>query len=405
MHKLQPKQRIAVKKAYLFLVFGLLIGGAFSIGYYRYSRPVDPPFVKEILKITDDSTLPVEIGWPAQAQASIGTVEDGILASEPNQQVLPTASTAKVIAVLTILKEKPLALGEQGPVLTIDAQDVRLYNNYAAAGGSLVAVQLGEQLSEYQMLQGILIRSGNNLADSLALWAFGSLSAYQVAAQKLVDELGMTNTTVGLDASGLSETTTSTAEDLTRLGIAAMKNDVVREIIRQPNSNLPVDGIKPSTNWLLGQNGVVGIKTGSLPSIGGVFMIASDFAPEGEEPITIVGTVQGEPSSYDAIARAGQLIETIKPLFTSRTIVKKGTVVAEISTPWGDKSDVVTKEDITTFGWKYRKLTPEITLSSQDSFTKDTILGSLTIDGQSTDLVALDTVNPPSWQWRVATSR
>lgn len=405
MNTLVAKKRLFSKKNYLFPIVVLIIFGVAGFSYYRYSLPIADPTVSQTLVIQDDSTLPVDIQWPGAAQASIGTVEDGILASEPNQQIWPTASTAKVIAALTILKEKPLELGQQGQILTIEEQDVQIYNNYFAAGGSLVAVERGEQLSQYQMLQGILIRSGNNLADSLAIWAFGSLSGYQIAAQELVDELGMKNTTVGLDASGLSETTTSTAEDLTRLGIAAMKNDVIREIVRQPNSNLPVDGSKPNTNWMLGQNGVVGIKTGSLPSIGGVFMIASEFIPEGEKPVTIVGAVQGESSSYQAIARSGQLTEAVKSLFVRKTIVEKGTVVATITTPWGESSDIVTKEVISTFGWKYKKVTPEIQINNQVPFTKAAVLGSLTVDGESTELVATSAVNQPSWQWRLLTNR
>ena len=406
MHSLRPKRQFFKKKTLFLLIVGLILSGSFAAGFYRYSRPVGSPVVKEVFQVIDNSTLPVAIEWPAEAQASIGTVENGILASEPNQKIWPTASTAKIIAALTILKEKPLTLGEPGPTLTIDANDMRLYNDYFAAGGSLVAVSLGEQLTQYQMLQGILIRSGNNLADSLAIWAFGSLSNYQVAAQRLVDELGMANTTVGIDASGMSETTTSTAEDLTRLGIAAMKNDVIREIVRQPTSNLPVDGSKPNTNWMLGQNGVVGIKTGSLPSVGGVFMIASDFTPEGEDPITVVGTVQGAPNTYTAISQSGQLVEAAKPLFIKKTVVKRGDVIATVTSAWGESTDVIATEDLTTFGWKYSKTnSPRVVINKQPPFEANATIGSVILNGQVVDAVAATAIHPPSWQWRVATSR
>ncbi len=356
-----------------------------------------------LLQIENDETTPA-INWPT-AQASFGTVEDGILVSKPDQVPRPAASTAKLITALTVLKEKPLLLDESGPLLTMTTADMALYNRYYAANGSLVAIQVGQQLSQYQMLQGILIRSGNNLADSLAIWAFGSLEAYQKAAQQYVNELGMTSTTVGLDASGLSPTTTSTADDLTRLGIAAMKHDVVREIVRQPVSNLPVDGNKPNTNWMLGQNGTVGIKTGSLPSIGGVFIIASEYTPEGEQPIMIVGAVQGAPTTYTAIAESGQLAEALKAFFVRRTVIKKGTVVATIVAPWGETSDVVTSEDITTFGWKYKHAEPNIELRSDVPFTANAVLGQVSVGEQSTELIATNPINLPSWQWRVKTSR
>lgn len=392
-------------KHYLLLILAVLLFGTVTVGYYRYSQPIDAPTVQSLLQAESSSTPFNDIAWPTTAAASFGTVEDGILISLPDQKPLPTASTAKLITVLTVLKNKPLSLGEQGPLLTIDQEDIALYNAYYAAGGSLVDIELGEKLSQYQMLQGILIRSGNNLADSLAIWAFGSLEEYRIAAQAFVEELGMKNTTIGIDASGLSPTTTSTADDLTLLGIAAMKNDVVREIVRQTTSSLPVDGTKPSTNWLLGENGVVGIKTGNIPEIGGVFIIASEYAVEGEKPITIVGTVQGEGSTYDAISLANKLAETIKPFFIKRTIVKKGDVVATVTTAWGEHSNVIAEHDVTVFGWKYAAITPEVTLRSDTSFQKDTVLGTVSAGGQTSNLIAANAINAPSWQWRIMRSR
>lgn len=396
--------RFLTKKSILAAAALLLLSAAASFGSLRYSQPIGVPAVHHTLTIGNNADSP-DITWP-QAGASIGTVEDGILVSKPDQVPLPTASAAKLITVLTILKEKPLALGEQGPTLTMNQQDIALYNNYYAANGSLVAVQPGEQLTQYQMLQGILIRSSNNLADSLAIWAFGSMSDYQKAAQQLVGELGMTQTTVGPDASGFSPVTTSTAEDLTRLGIAAMKHEVVREIVRQTSSSFPTDGTKPNTNWMLGQDGVVGIKTGSLPQIGGVFVIASEYKPEGEKPITIVAAVQGAATTYDAILEARLLADSIKPLFARRAILQKGTVVATIAAPWGESSDIIAAKDITAFGWKYAKTeTPRIHIDPHAPFQKGAVLGTISIGEQSSDLVALDAISQPSWQWRLATGR
>src|SRR5690606_21648567 len=216
MHNIPSKPRFFTRHTLVGAALLLLTTGV-GFGYYRYSQPVGSPTTEEVLRIEQTTGTPA-ITWPA-AQASIGTVADGVLASKPGQTARPTASTAKLITVLTVLQKKPLAPGQSGPILTIDQADIDLYNNYVAANGSVVAVRRGEKMSQYQMMQAILVRSSNNLADSLAIWAFGSLSEYRSAAQKYVDSIGMKHTTVGLDASGLSPTTTSTAEDLTRLGI------------------------------------------------------------------------------------------------------------------------------------------------------------------------------------------
>lgn len=402
------KKPFFTKKLYTLLIAVVTVGGFIGIGYYRYSRPIPSVIITETFNTADYSKQPIAIDWPAapNSQAAIGSVEQGVLASEPNQIRLPTASTAKLITVLTVLKEKPLALSEQGPLLTIDASDVALYNQYQAAGGSLVAVQLGEQLSQYQMLQGILIRSGNNLADSLAIWAFGSLEAYQKAAQELVGELGMASTTIGSDASGLDPNTTSTAEDLTRLGIAAMKHDVIREIVKQTSSTLPVDGTKPNTNWLLGTDGVIGIKTGNIPAVGGVFIIASEFTPANGEPITLVGAVQGEPTTAAAITISAQLAKTAQSLFVEKVVVEQGSVVATATSAWGETTEITAGKSLTTFGWKYSDVTsPLVAINKELPFEAGSSIGSISTDAQVVDAVVARTISPPSWQWRLFTNR
>ena len=156
---------------------------------------------------------------------------------------------------------------------------------------------------------------------------------------------------------------------------------------------------------MLGQNGVVGIKTGNIPAIGGVFVIASEFKPEGRDPITVVGAVQGANTTYAAIAESGRLAETAKTLFVEKTIVKKGAIVARITTPWGESSDVVAASDITTFGWKYATIEPRLELTNGTPFESGTVRGKITVGDASSDLVATSTINTPSLWWRITASR
>lgn len=279
----------------VFATFFLL--STISLVAYNYSLPAgDMVVTKENLPVPPSAIPKDIITWPNVAQASIGTIEDGLLLSKPNQTPKPIASTAKLITALTVLKEKPLTDDKSGPMLSIGPTDVSFYHYHVSIGGSTVAVKAGDELTEYQMLQGLLIRSGNNLADSLAVWAFGSFENYQVAANKLVTELGLKNTTVGSDASGLASDTVSTADDLVLLGIEAMKHDVIREIVSQPSFDAPHEGTRPNTNWLLGEDGVVGIKTGTTPSAGGVFIIAREHTMSDGSTTTLISAVQGDTS-------------------------------------------------------------------------------------------------------------
>ncbi|QBJ96285.1 D-alanyl-D-alanine carboxypeptidase [Rhodococcus sp. ABRD24] len=236
--------------------------------------------------------------------------EDGtVRVANPGQRPQPTASAAKVITALAVLGKAPLVPGEEGPVLTMTEADSQLYWDYATHGGSVVAVGQGQELTQYEILEAMLLPSANNLADTLAIWAFGSIDGYRSAATQLVRSLGMKATTIGEDASGFSPTTTSTAEDLTRLATAAMREPVIAEIVARPEAVIPGVGPVRNTNWLLGQQGVVGLKTGTTDAAGGVFLFAATVGTPGR---LVVGAVQGEGrSADDAIDRASALIAEI----------------------------------------------------------------------------------------------
>src|SRR5882672_4752534 len=232
-----------------------------TVGACNYLRPL-PVVTANAASLSSQLGTPT-IAWPAVGQSAVGAIGYGVLANSGEQSKIPTASVAKIITALTVLKAKPLKLGEQGPSITISNADVALYNQYVAASGSVAKVAVGEQLSEYQALQAMLLPSANNVADTLAIWAFGSLKAYKAQATQLVEELGLTQTTIGDDASGYSPSTVSTAPDLVQLGEAALQNPVVAQIVRQHSAVLPVAGTVTNADTLLGTNGIIGIKVGN----------------------------------------------------------------------------------------------------------------------------------------------
>src|ERR1700739_1661115 len=88
------------------------------------------------------------IRWPGESQSASGVVGSDILQSNGDQTPLPTASTAKIITALVVLKQKPIPAGQSGPIITLGPADVAFYNSTIAQNGSNVPVQPGEQLSE-----------------------------------------------------------------------------------------------------------------------------------------------------------------------------------------------------------------------------------------------------------------
>ena len=121
-------------------------------------------------------TRAARLPWPAYGQGAYGVAGGPVLATHGVQKPVPTASVAKLITVLCVLKKLPLTPTTDGPTITLRKSDVAIYDKYVAEDGSVVPVRAGQRISERTALEAILLPSANNIADSLAIYAFGSLA-------------------------------------------------------------------------------------------------------------------------------------------------------------------------------------------------------------------------------------
>lgn len=328
------KQKVAICA----LVVVLLIG---SIGIVRYNTFVMTAAASSTFELPTGPQPTSSLVWPNYGQAAIAGDSDTILARHGLKTPQPTASTAKVITMLAVMNKKPFTVDTEGATLTLTADDVALYNYYIANNGSNVRVVVGEKITQYQAMQGVLLASSNNLADSLAIWAFGSLEAYRAYATELLKTYGLTQTTVGTDASGLSPTTTSTAEDLAVIGLKAMEDPIIAKIIASSQATLPVAGTIYNTNKLLRYDDIVGVKTGETVEAGGVFILGGIREFEGKEYPIVVAVMGAELGSI-AQRDSHTLYESTKGQLVYQTIVSKGEKVGAYHTTWSDKEYPVT---------------------------------------------------------------
>src|SRR4029077_19535722 len=109
------------------------------------------------------------------------------------------------------------------------------------------------------------------------------------------------------DPAGVSPDGVSVPSELMRMGVAAMKQLAFRNIVRQPQVQLPVAGVVYNVDSVLGQDGIVGIKTGSGLSTGANFLFAAGIIVNGF-PLTIFGCVMGQPTLAAAFSAAEALI-------------------------------------------------------------------------------------------------
>jgi D-alanyl-D-alanine carboxypeptidase (penicillin-binding protein 5/6) len=193
----------------------------------------------------------------------------------------------------------------------LTTQDVANYRAHVASGGSVMPVHAGMVLTQYQALQAMLIVSGNNIADSLVEKVFGSEQAYVSYAQNMLRSMGLSKTVVA-DASGFSANTVSTPSELVTIGIAALKNPVIAQIVAQKQAELPDVGTIKNTNQLLGTNGVIGIKTGTTNQAGSCLLFAANYVAQDGQKMTIVGVIMGDADAQSLYGDSQQLLASVK---------------------------------------------------------------------------------------------
>jgi D-alanyl-D-alanine carboxypeptidase (penicillin-binding protein 5/6) len=363
-------------KAIFLKLLAILVVGIIINGLVAFTAPL-PPIQIEKNNLNVAPTPSIELPWPAQDQSALGAVGYGVLATNGQPKPAPIASVAKIVTAMMILREKPLKPGEQGPIFTLGDSDVSIYNNFISQGGSVAAVTAGEQISEYQALETMLLPSANNMAYSLAWWAFGSVDHYNQQANAYLKSLHIDNTQI-TDPSGFSATTTSTAVDLVMVAERAMQDPVLANIVSQADATVPVAGLIHNTNFLLGSNGINGIKTGHTDEAGGCYLFSSSRVVSGHK-ITLVGAIVGESSIDAALADASKLNIAAVGGFTEVKVASSNTPAGNYKTAWGKSVPVVPKQDLSMTLWKGTRVITDPHIKQVNApLNKGSAVGTLT---------------------------
>ena len=213
--------------------------------------------------------------WPGEGQAAAEVEGVGTLGSSGEQTPVPIASVTKVMTAYVVLHDHPLTGEQHGPDITVDAQAHDEAESSASTGESTVWVLAGQQFSERELLEAMLIPSGNNIARLFARWDAGSEDAFVRKMNAMAASLGMSQTTY-TGSSGVEDSTVSTATDQLILARVAMNSDVLASIVNIRSIRIPgISGVIDNTNTLLGRDGVIGLKTGSTSAAGGALMWAA----------------------------------------------------------------------------------------------------------------------------------
>jgi D-alanyl-D-alanine carboxypeptidase (penicillin-binding protein 5/6) len=239
------------------------------------------------------------VSWPAYGASAADISGFGVVAGPGATRPVPIASVAKVMTAYVVLHDHPLPPDGSGPDITVQPSEAAAYPSQARDGDSLVPVVAGERLTERQALEALLLPSADNMAWILARWDAGSRAVFVARMNATARRLGMTGTSY-TDPSGLDPSTTSTAADQVRLGMAAMRVSALAAIAARSTAVVPVAGVVRNYNTLLGQDGIVGLKTGSTQAAGGCVLIAAWHEASGRNTLIVAATL-GQPGTAQTI--------------------------------------------------------------------------------------------------------
>ncbi|HET9691540.1 MAG TPA: hypothetical protein VFP61_10330 [Acidimicrobiales bacterium] len=341
----------AARKFLVALIVAAVVVVAIAIRVVTEPAPTLRAHTVLAASVTTPGTPP-PAPWPAQGQGAF-VIPGVATAASPQESPVQIASVAKVMTAYVVLKDHPFAPGQPGFSYTVTPADAADYAQREAQAQSIVPVTAGEVLTEQQLLEGLLIPSGNNYADMLAEQDAGSTDAFVAKMQAAAKALGMTATTY-TDPSGFAGTTLSTAHDQALLAAAAMPDPVFAAIVAMHSATLPQAGAVHNYDTILGSDGFTGIKTGSDITAGGCFMFAATHPVDGK-PATIYGAVLGQDvgtrnttTLVNAAQAASQkIVDTELAAVTPQTVLPAGTPVLQVRNAQGKVVTAVTDAPLT----------------------------------------------------------
>ncbi len=264
---------------------------------------------------------------------------------EKDKRVYP-ASTTKIMTAL----------------LTLEAIDRGELNLHAAflvmpemladlpADGSSMLLKEGETITVEQLLQGLMVESGNDAAQALAIIVCGDIPTFVQRMNDRAAELGMSGTHF-VNVHGLHDDEHyTTAADLATLTLEAMKNNTFRELAATPRVVIPATDKTTqrtfiSTNGLLSTlrypnyyyENAIGVKTGHTSQAGYCLVSAGQ-----KGALEVIGVVMNGADEDDRHFDSKNLLKYALDNYKAVTAVTRGDMVSEIRVRFGSGTDHTT---------------------------------------------------------------
>lgn len=256
---------------------------------------------------------------PAIAARAWGLVDGrtgDVLVSHAAERELPIASTTKLMTAYVAMREMPLD------------KIVRAQPYEAEYGESLMGLRAGERISVRDLLYGLILRSGNDAAHTLAIAAAGSEARFVAQMNRYAAALGLSHThyanPVGLDQKG----NYSCAADLLTLTEHLLREPAFAKIADSRTAVLrsvhPRRRIATINELLEMAPWVTGVKTGH--TFGALYVLVGSGRRHGVSLISaVIGTWTDEERFDDSL----ELLEWGFGQYRRRLPVHKGQDLAD----------------------------------------------------------------------------
>lgn len=193
-------------------------------------------------------------------------------------------------------------------------------------GDSSAGLKPGEIMTRHELLQALLIPSGNDAAIALAISGSGSLESFVSQMNAKAAKLGMTNTHF-VDPDGVQDNGPySTAQDIATMVRYAMTLPEFREVVGQREvkivTNVSTHVYKTTNDLLLMYNGANGVKTGFTDGAG--YSVAAGATRGG---IQLYAIVLGTNNLATRFTEAATLMEFGFIHYRPQALALKGTIL------------------------------------------------------------------------------
>lgn len=215
------------------------------------------PEVKSANKVSSIKLISVNLPEPKFSSKAIYAEDlstSNVLFQRNIHQRLSPASTTKVMTALIALD-----YFQPGDILVVPKE--------ALVGGSSMDLQLGEKVTFRSVLYGMMLNSGNDAAYTIAYNYPAGFDSFVLEMNKKAKSLGLKDTNFTNPAGFDTLDHYSSAFDLSLIAKEAIKNPQLARIVSTlETSVLSADNSTShnlkNLNQLLGEEGILGIKTG-----------------------------------------------------------------------------------------------------------------------------------------------